>query len=255
MPSDNEVLSAGITALGGQWRAGLTRDVTHLFAVGPGSEKYQTALRYQKETQVKVVVPHWFDDSVRLGIRGLSTSAYEWPEPTILTFGKSRSEAGEVGDGTLRPQNKLSQDKKALYKAVLMTVEQEAKLGQAETRDIWGRRRILLAPDLDLSSDRRHAIEAGISRSGGVVVEYDVQRADAEYDFDVLIARFRWGPLYVQVTSLTRFPLEPQLTLRVGRKGAKAHWVTHMAISCRVHGNHWYTHGPVTSLPNPQKTY
>lgn len=255
MPSDNEVLSAGITALGGQWRAGLTRDVTHLFAVGPGSEKYQTALRYQKETQVKVVVPHWFDDSVRLGIRGLSTSAYEWPEPTILTFGKSRSEAGEVGDGTLRPQNKLSQDKKALYKAVLMTVEQEAKLGQAETRDIWGRRRILLAPDLDLSSDRRHAIEAGISRSGGVIVEYDVQRADAEYDFDVLIARFRWGPLYVQVTSLTRFPLEPQLTLHVGRKGAKAHWVTHMAISCRVHGNHWYTHGPVTSLPNPQKTY
>lgn len=200
MPSDNEVLSAGITALGGQWRTGLTRDVTHLFAVGPGSEKYQTALRYQKETQVKVLVPHWFDDSVRLGIRGLSTSAYEWPEPTILTFGKPSPEAGEIGDGTLRPQSKLSQDKKALYKAALMTVEQEARLGQTETRDIWGRRRILLAPDLDLSGDRRHAIEAGISRSGGVVVGYDAQRADAEYDFDVLIARYRWGPLYVQVS-------------------------------------------------------
>ena len=199
MPSDIEVLSAGITALGGQWRAGLTRDVTHLFAISPGSEKYQTALRYQNETQVKVLVPHWFDDSVRLGIRGLSTASYEWPEPTILTFGKPSPEMGEVGD-SLRPQNKLSQDKKALYKAALMTVEQEVKLSEAEMRDIWGRRRILLSPDLELSDGRRQAIAAGIARSGGVVVDHDAQHADAQYEFDVLIARYRWGPLYVQVT-------------------------------------------------------
>lgn len=194
-----EVLSAGITALGGQWRAGLTRDVTHLFAVAPGSEKYRTAIRYQKDTQVKVIVPHWFDDSVRLGIRGLSTSAYEWPEPIILTFGKPSSETAEAGNGSLRPQSKLSPDKKALYKAALMTAEQEAKLGQAEMRDIWGGRRILLGPDLELSDGRRQAIEAGIARSGGVVVDYDVQHADVECEFDVLIARHRWGPLYVQV--------------------------------------------------------
>jgi len=202
VPSDIEVLSAGITALGGQWRAGLTRDVTHLFAVSPGSEKYQTALRYQKETQVRVLVPHWFDDSVRLGIRGLSAAAYEWPEPTILNFGKPSPETGEVGDSLLRPQSKLSQDKKALYKAALMTLEQEEKLGQAETRDIWGGRRILLSPDLELSDSRRKAIEAGIARSGGVVIDHDAQRADAECEFDVLITRYRWGPLYVQVITL-----------------------------------------------------
>jgi hypothetical protein len=148
-----------------------------------------------------VLVPHWFDDSVRLGIRGLSTTAYEWPEPTILTYGKSSPETGEVGDSLLRPQNKLSQDKKALYKAVLMTAEQEVKLGQAETRDIWSSRRILLSPDLELSGGRRQAIEAGIIRSGGVVV-HDSQCAGAEYEFDVLIARYRWGPLYVQVICI-----------------------------------------------------
>lgn len=38
-PSDLEVLSAGITSLGGQWRTGLTRDVTHLFALHEQSEK------------------------------------------------------------------------------------------------------------------------------------------------------------------------------------------------------------------------
>jgi hypothetical protein len=38
-PSDLEVLSAGITSLGGQWRTGLTRDVTHLFALHEQSDK------------------------------------------------------------------------------------------------------------------------------------------------------------------------------------------------------------------------
>jgi hypothetical protein len=194
--SDIEVLSAGITALGGQWRTGLTRDVTHLFAVCPGSEKYRTALRYQKDTQVKVLVPHWFDDSVRLGIRGLSATTYEWPEPAILTLGKSSPDTDEAGNDLLRPQSKLPRDKRALYKAVLMTPEQETKLGQAETRDIWGSRRILLSPDLELSEGRRNAIEAGITRLGGVVVDCDTQCTDA---FDVLIARYRWGTLYTEV--------------------------------------------------------
>lgn len=201
VPSDVEVLSAGITALGGQWRAGLTRDVTHLFAIGPGSEKYQTALRYQKDTQVKVILPHWFDDSVRLGICGLSTTAYEWPEPPLLTFGRPSPEMGAAGDSLLRPQNKLSQEKRALYKAALITPEQEVKLGRAEPRNIWGRRRVLLSPDLELSDGRRQAIEAGIVRSGGVVVEYNAKRLDVEYDFDALIARYRWGNLYVQAVS------------------------------------------------------
>lgn len=41
--ADLEVLSAGITALGGQWRTGLTRDVTHLFALRTGSDKVPTS--------------------------------------------------------------------------------------------------------------------------------------------------------------------------------------------------------------------
>ena len=47
-PSDLEVLSAGITALGGQWRSGLTKEVTHLFALSKGSPKYETVIKFQK---------------------------------------------------------------------------------------------------------------------------------------------------------------------------------------------------------------
>jgi hypothetical protein len=39
---DLEVLSAGITSLGGQWRTALTRDVTHLFALHKQSDKVLT---------------------------------------------------------------------------------------------------------------------------------------------------------------------------------------------------------------------
>ena len=84
-PTDLEALSGGITALGGQWRMGLTRDVTHLFAISAGTAKFETALHYQKNTNVKVLVPHWFDDSMRLGTGKLSTADYEWPDPRILT--------------------------------------------------------------------------------------------------------------------------------------------------------------------------
>lgn len=82
--ADCELISAAITALGGQWRSALTRDVTHLFALAPGSAKYETALHFKEQTGVCILVPHWFDDTVRLGIRDLPTRNYEWPEPRVF---------------------------------------------------------------------------------------------------------------------------------------------------------------------------
>ncbi|TFY83276.1 hypothetical protein EWM64_g739 [Hericium alpestre] len=164
-PSDLEVLSAGISALGGQWRPGLTREVTHLFAVVPGSEKYNTAMHYQADTKVKVLVPHWFDDSVRLGVRGLPTATYEWPDPQILKAGKGPNGPNESGEG--RAQNKIPGDKKAMYRTALMSVAQEGQMGRAVQRDVWQGRRIVLSSDLELSEGRKQAVAAGIARAGG----------------------------------------------------------------------------------------
>ena len=83
-PTDLEVLSAGIIALGGQWRTGLTKDVTHLFAMTLSSSKYATAMHYQGTTRIKVVLPHWFDDTIRLGTGKLGTEPYEWPGVKML---------------------------------------------------------------------------------------------------------------------------------------------------------------------------
>lgn len=202
-PPDTEVLSAGITALGGQWRPGLTREVTHLFAVAPGSEKYETAMHYQKDTCVKVLAPHWFDDSVRLGTRGLATKPYEWPEPTVLQPGPRIDGVGASSQGDLKAR--ISGDKKMLYRTALMSPGQEHRLGSVDKGNVWQGRRILLCSDLDLSEGRRVAMEAGIARAGGVIVNSDATNENIKVDeADVLIARYRWGHAYVKAVRANK---------------------------------------------------
>ncbi|KAF9237240.1 hypothetical protein BU15DRAFT_76142 [Melanogaster broomeanus] len=122
--SDLEVLSAGVTALGGQWRIGLTRDVTHLFALRPGSDKYNTALHFAPQTHMCILTPHWFDDSVRLG-RRLPETPYTWPDPPILPSRTWKSKEG--------PSPSIG----------------------GEKEKVWGGRKILLSHCLELSQASR----------------------------------------------------------------------------------------------------
>ncbi|KAI0033880.1 hypothetical protein K488DRAFT_46775 [Vararia minispora EC-137] len=170
--SDVEVLSAGINALGGAWRAGLTKEVTHLFANSAGSDKYHIALHYAKQFRVKVVLPQWFDDAVRFGARGTPTIAYEWPDPPLLE--------------TLRGGNYVPPPPRPS-----ITLAGPAK-------KVWEGRRVLLAPDLDLQEGRRQTVELSIVHCGGIVAEVDNIDAVHVLDYDVLIARHRWGHAYVQ---------------------------------------------------------
>ncbi|KAF7970484.1 hypothetical protein HWV62_23847 [Athelia sp. TMB] len=168
--ADTDTLSAGIIALGGQFRTGLTRDVTHLFALSSSSPKYETAMHYQKDTGMKVVLPHWFDDVVKLGVRalasqqgaGLDTKPYEWPEPAIL-----RGPLDQVPPSTPSgSKSAVSAEKRALFKSVVT----DGSKADTPARDVWGGRRILLSTTLGLSEGRREAVEAGVRRAGGVVV-------------------------------------------------------------------------------------
>ncbi|KAG2105001.1 BRCT domain-containing protein [Suillus cothurnatus] len=83
LPWDLEVLSAGITSLGGQWRTALTRDVTHLFALHAESDKYQTAMHFASRTHMAVLTPHWFDDSIQAGCR-VPEIPYLWPNSEVM---------------------------------------------------------------------------------------------------------------------------------------------------------------------------
>lgn len=198
--TDLEVLSAGITALGGQWRTGLTRDVTHLFALTPDNFKYATAMHYREESGIRIVLPHWFDDAVRLGMGNLPTKPYEWPDPELL----------KGADGLISEKENI----KAKGKAALADLEQNdikrnmyataviftPNLGRSsppaesdislvlskvpgpkngahglnhQQTQVWRGRRIILSRTLELYKGRREAVQAGIERAGGVVLRFE----------------------------------------------------------------------------------
>lgn len=215
-----EVISAGITALGGQWRNGLTRDVTHLFALGPGSDKYETAMHFQADTRMKVVLPHWFDDAVTLGVGGLPTDAYEWPDPKYLRpmpGGEdviAGGDAGADGNGKLisAMKGQVSAEKKKILQSVGWTGVPAGIEAIGTGRDVWTGRKILLSLSLELSGGRREAVETGIRRAGGVVVAYKKAGGEGDVDeevrkvqdADVLITRYRHGVAYLKVS----FPID-----------------------------------------------
>ncbi|KAH6906233.1 hypothetical protein BKA70DRAFT_439614 [Coprinopsis sp. MPI-PUGE-AT-0042] len=231
-PVDLEVLSGGIIALGGQWRTGLTKEVTHLFAIRarppvdenapPGtSTKYATALHFQAQTGVKVVLPHWFDDCVRLGISAdtLDTKPYEWPNPPYLTNGslsllhlikppneheKQRKKAGNIERDPLKKSvyessvkltpngEKRNLDVTAFSVGLPplnpstnvqapTTTARSATTGQ--TKDVWHGKSFLLSRTLKLAGGRRQAVEASIRRAGGTIERFEGDE-DAWYDVD-----------------------------------------------------------------------
>ncbi|KAG6888376.1 hypothetical protein C0995_008814 [Termitomyces sp. Mi166 len=212
--TDLEVLSAGITALGGQWRTGLTKDVTHLFATKNTSAKYSTALHFRDDTHVKILLPHWFDDAVRLGISGLDTTPYEWPDPPMLRALGAEDRGAKADTMKRAALRKLDNVKKSLYRTTDLffpgaplpngeegTSELSVESPRGKSKNVWEGRRVLLGRSLELSGSRRDAVEAEIRRAGGKIVLYEGgkdEEAAAVDECDVFVTRFRSGKAYVQ---------------------------------------------------------
>ena len=169
--------------------------------MGTTSEKYITAIHYQDQTRVKVLVPHWFDDVVRLGIATIPTLQYEWPDPKVLRL----SPPSPTGKRFHKPP----EEKVSLYKSVVLGNSEDGQipgnLGKgAESINVWKGKRILLSVSLGLSSGRREAVVAGVKRFGGVVVDITNANDEAKKveDVDVLVTKFRAGVAYFKVISL-----------------------------------------------------
>lgn len=204
--SDNEVLCAGISSLGGQWRTAFTKDVTHLFAMNEGSAKYATAMHFREVTGVRVVVPHWFDDVVRLGMRNLPTEEYEFPDPKVFTsYGaeaiKRLTGAEEGEEAKDAKRNKpLSPHKKALYDTALAS-GLDLPPQRPASNSVWDGTTILLSSSLELSPGQLEAHYADVQRAGGTIIEAGSPEEEAEKveAADIYVTKYRSGPAYVKV--------------------------------------------------------
>ncbi|TFK90623.1 hypothetical protein K466DRAFT_543199 [Polyporus arcularius HHB13444] len=200
---DCELMSAAISALGGQWRTILTNEVTHLFALVPEGPAYETAMRFAEQTkQMCVLVPHWFDDTVRLGIRDLPTRYYEWPEPRVFQQRPEGRTSQEDVDYEPSPERLL------LYETATLSNDDQKKIRPAP-RNVWKGKRLLLGLSLELSDSQKKALHTDIRRQGGELVELssakylsDAERARDELakldEADIFVTRFRSGAAYAK---------------------------------------------------------
>nr|GAT60529.1 predicted protein [Mycena chlorophos] len=201
--ADLTVLKTGVTSLGGSWRMGLTREVTHLFAISPNSDKYVAAMAHKDKTQIKILLPHWFDDAVRVGSARLNTQAYEWPDPQVLK-----------PMPTERPERRgytVSHEKQLYFKTGAWDPHQAANFPAVSEPtgedDIWKKRRVLLSRSLDLDPQRRSVLEQAIETAGGRIVaaskasKFDDDECEKLKNCDVYITRYRSGRAFFQAVE------------------------------------------------------
>ena len=78
---DKDAIIGGVLAMGGLCSHKLATMVTHIVALTMDSDK--CAIVKSRKLDIKIVLPHWFDDCLRLG-RRIDERPYMLPDPEIL---------------------------------------------------------------------------------------------------------------------------------------------------------------------------
>lgn len=199
-PGDMELISSGIMELGGAWRQGLTKDVTHLFVTNTNSDKYRTAVAFRDRTNIIAILPHWFDQCWSQQMR-LPTKMFEFPDPPyfktehdINTYKGQILEARHQGIEHLP----MDVDKSMMFQTLNSDVPAPCK-----PRNVWQGRIVLLASSLKLDVDRRKALEERVEKTGGIPIRCSEEEEPGQVaKVDVLITRFRSGLVYSHALKL-----------------------------------------------------
>jgi hypothetical protein len=171
-PGDKEAICGGVIAMGGQYSNQLTRMTTHIIALNLDSEKCKQAMA--KKLKVKIVLPHWIDDCLKLG-RKIDEKPYEFPDPEILRV--DASESMEIPQG---PNLKYTH---------AQSIDSEPPRLPRSGHNVFDGKRVLLGQDLELSKRTRLVIEGVIQQTKGKLVDNPEQA-------DVYVGHFRDGDEY-----------------------------------------------------------
>ncbi|KAE8152133.1 BRCT domain-containing protein [Aspergillus avenaceus] len=175
---DKDAIIGGVVAKGGLYSPKVTQLVTHLVDLTADSDKAKMA--QARKLNVKIVLPHWFDDCLKLG-RRIDERPYTLPNPEILRAGpdapiRSTENRDIVGASTADP-TKLPTPRPRL--------------------DVFEGKQIMLSTDLGIGSHLLDSITEIIEDGGGTVTA-DVSKAD------ILVCRFREGFAYRMASKLNK---------------------------------------------------
>ncbi|GAA5896329.1 hypothetical protein JCM6882_000985 [Rhodosporidiobolus microsporus] len=95
--ADNVAVAGAVEAFGGQFRRELTREVTHLICVAEHGPKYEMAMKFGTELGMVVLLPHWFEESLKLG-QLVPVDIYRFPSPPFSTSLRDASSSKPFAD-------------------------------------------------------------------------------------------------------------------------------------------------------------
>ncbi|KAG9239449.1 BRCT domain-containing protein [Amylocarpus encephaloides] len=174
---DKDAVVGGVLAMGGSESSTLTKLCTHLCALTMDHPKCQ--LVKEKNLKCKIVLPHWFDDCLRLGKR-ISEEPYLLPNPEIVSAGpddflKIPSSDHIHGASSPRPES------------LPILTDSPRRL------DVFKKKAVMISQDLAIGSRLRKVIEDLIIGGGGSMTS-------SVHSADMYICHWRGGRDY-QVAS------------------------------------------------------
>lgn len=171
---DQDAIMAGVIALGGQYSGPLSKIVTHVVTTSMNSEKCQLVL--DKGLCVKIVLPHWFDDCLKLG-KKISERPYQLPDSELLTI-------GNVGPVRVNPSPFVQGASDAMPQAVPYLTPSSSPSDSRKHLNAFMSKTLFLGQDLSLSEHLNINIEGLIYHGGGTLV-------GSVADADIYVGQYR----------------------------------------------------------------
>ncbi|KAG9768387.1 BRCT-containing protein 1 [Exophiala dermatitidis] len=171
---DSDAIAGGIIAMGGLFATKLTSQVTHIITLSIDSDTCVYALK--KRLNVKIVLPHWVDDCLKLG-RKIDEQPYKLPDPEILL---PRSEKAPAGKRKTPVEGASDPDP---------SQQQPGAGAPRKLRKVFKKKTVFLSRDLGISEYLRGILDGIITVSGGKLT-------DSVEEADMYIGKYREGKEY-----------------------------------------------------------
>ncbi|KAL2828917.1 BRCT domain-containing protein [Aspergillus cavernicola] len=180
---DKDAIIGGVLAKGGLYNSRVTQLCTHLVDLSLDSDKARVI--QERRLSVKIVLPHWFDDCLKLG-RRIDERPYTLPDPEILRAApdapiRSTESRDIIGASTPEPSTLPTP----------ITSPVKSKL------NVFHGKVVMLSPDLGIGSHLQKIIAELIKEGGGQMMS-DVSKATT------LVCRFREGFAYRMASRLNK---------------------------------------------------
>lgn len=174
---DADAIAGGILAMGGNYTTKITTLVTHIVALSLENDMCEIAK--QRNLNCRFVLPHWFDDCLKLG-RKIDERPYELPDAEILQTLDNKAPNGRLKNEHVRDAMDPHPEKQPIRRNSKVTT--------------FKGKVFMLSRDLGIGEYLRGILDGMITVSGGIVTEI---LKEADY----LVCKYREGKEFKQASK------------------------------------------------------